>query len=165
VVDFKNTIIIATSNIGSNLIREKAEQESKAKKKKKKEEIYQETKEELMERLKEELRPEFLNRLDEVIVFHSLDKDQIREIVELELEKTRRLLQGQGIGLKLTKKAKDKIGQEGYDPSFGARPLRRLVQTKIENPISSLILKEDVDKGDIIEVGLKKDKFDFEVKK
>lgn len=163
VVDFKNTIIIATSNIGSSLIRERSEKEAKAKTKKKKEEIYEETKEDLMERLKEELRPEFLNRLDEVIVFHSLGKEQIREIVELELDKTRRLLRGQGIELEVSKKAKDKIASEGYDPSFGARPLRRVVQTKIENPISSLILKEEVDKGDTIKVDLDKKK-DFSFK-
>jgi ATP-dependent Clp protease ATP-binding subunit ClpC len=165
VVDFKNTIIIATSNIGSSLIRERSEKEAKAKTKEAKEKIYEETKEELMERLKEELRPEFLNRLDEVIVFHNLDKEQIREIVELELDKTKRLLAGQGIDLEVSKEAKDKIAKEGYDPSFGARPLRRVVQTQIENPISSLILKEEVDKGDTIKVDLDKDKnFSFKSK-
>ncbi len=163
VVDFKNTIIIATSNIGSQLIRKQSEKESKKDDKKQREEVYEETKEKLMEMLKEHLRPEFLNRLDEVIVFHSLDKDQIREIVELELNKTKRLLRAQGMKLDVTSKAKDKIAEEGYDPTFGARPLRRVVQSQIENPISSLILKEDVKKGQTIKVGIKKGEFDFEV--
>jgi len=161
-IDFKNTIVIATSNIGSQLIREQAEKEAKAKGKAKKA-IYNKTKDQLMEMLKDHLRPEFLNRLDDVIVFHSLTKAQIRKIVDIELEKTRRLLNAQGLDLKIGEKAKDKIAKDGYDPSFGARPLRRMIQAKIENPISNLILKEDVDKGQIIKVTENKDKFIFKV--
>jgi len=163
-IDFKNTILIATSNIGSQLIRERSEKEVKAKGRAR-DKIFQETKRQLLEMLKEHLRPEFLNRLDEVIVFHSLTKEQIRKIVDLELEKTRHLLRAQGIDLKVVGEAKDKVARDGYDPTFGARPLRRLVQTKIENPISSLILKENIKRGQTIRVGLKKGEFDFKVEK
>ena len=139
-VDFKNTIVIMTSNIGSDLILNAgaADLESLTPK--------------LMERLQQHFRPEFLNRIDETIVFHRLDKEQLRRIVDLVLDGPRRRLRAQDIDLDVTDTARDWLSDNGYQPEFGARPLRRTVQKQLENPVSRLVLGGELNPGDAVRV-------------
>ncbi|MBU0976235.1 MAG: ATP-dependent Clp protease ATP-binding subunit [Patescibacteria group bacterium] len=171
-VDFKNTIIIATSNVGADMILEhlggtKDTDDGKMikfqdKKGEKKTKSWDELKEELMKELKKVFRPEFINRVDDIIVFHALDKDQILQIVDLEIAKTSQLLKGQGISLEVTPKAKLKLGEMGYDPQFGARPLRRVIQKEVENPLADKMLSSEFKSGDAVKVKLAKGMFVFE---
>jgi len=155
-VDFKNTVIIATSNVGSNLISEASDKDfgfTKRKDKKRKQslsnkESSEHLKHDLMGELKKTFRPEFLNRVDEVIFFHALNQKQIRKIIDLMLEKLNELLAGQNIELEVSTKAKNFLAKEGYDPTFGARPLRRVIQKKIENPLSTQLLEGGFKEGD-----------------
>ncbi|MFS8864940.1 ATP-dependent chaperone ClpB, partial [Synechococcus sp. H55.9] len=123
-VDFKNTIIIMTSNIGSELILEIGGDESR----------YEEMKTQVLAMLRHHFRPEFLNRVDELIIFHALTKAQIRQIVSLQMRRVEQLLADQQIEIVLTEEAKDYLAELGYDPVFGARPLKRVIQREIENP-------------------------------
>ena len=151
IVNFKNTIIIGTSNLGAEIIQKSIKEKEK----------FSELKKKIDELLKTYFRPEFLNRIDEIIIFESLDKKQVIQIAELLLEKTKRLLVSQKIGLDLTSKAKEKLADLGFDPTQGARPLRRVIQKEIENKISSLILEGKFVPGDKIKVDFKKDRFVF----
>ncbi|AEE97523.1 MAG: ATP-dependent Clp protease ATP-binding subunit ClpC [Clostridiales bacterium] len=142
-VDFKNTVIIMTSNIGARYFQAGYGKEELEKL--------------IHEELQRNFRPEFLNRIDEIIIFHGLEKEHMRAIVDLMLEKVRQQLRGQGMELEVTDKAKDYIAQEGYDPQFGARPLRRFIRRQLENEISNMILKGDFKDGDKILVDLDED--------
>ena len=142
-VDFKNTVIIMTSNIGARYFQAGYGKEELEKL--------------IHEELQRNFRPEFLNRIDEIIVFHGLEKEHMRAIVDLMLEKVRQQLRGQGMEIEVTDKAKDYIAQEGYDPQFGARPLRRFIRRQLENEISNMILKGDFKDGDRILVDLDED--------
>ncbi|AII10799.1 ATP-dependent Clp protease ATP-binding subunit [Rhodococcus opacus] len=139
-VDFKNTIVILTSNIGSDLILDAPEGD------------VDQIVPQLMERLRSHFRPEFLNRIDETVVFHRLDEQQLRQIVELILDGTRRLLKAQDIGLDVTTAAEDYLAEEGYEPEFGARPLRRTIQKQLDNKLSSMLLKGVLSSGDTVRV-------------
>jgi len=144
-VDFKNTIIIMTSNVGSHLIKPTASsdpQQAAAE--------YQAMKEDVLEAMKAVFRPEFLNRVDDIIVFHPLNAEMIREITELMLDRVRERLAERQIGLEVTPEAYRLIAEEGFDPAYGARPLRRVIQRLIENPVSSAILRGEFKEGDTI---------------
>ena len=145
-VDFKNTIIIATSNIGSHIIQEKGPDGAKN---------------ELMDLLKSTFRPEFLNRVDEIIIFKSLEKEQIKQIVDIQLKEVDALLSGQKIKLKVSETAKTRIADQGFDIVYGARPLRRLIQKEIENPLSTKILEGEFKKNDTVKVDYQDNKFVF----
>jgi ATP-dependent Clp protease ATP-binding subunit ClpB len=123
-VDFKNTIIIMTSNLGTELARQGRFD-----------------RDELMQLLRRSFRPEFLNRIDDVVVFNPLSRENIRKIVDIQLARVRDLLTGQGVALILSQGVEDVLAQEGYDPDFGARPLKRVIQRTVENPLAELILK------------------------
>jgi len=153
-VDFKNTIIIATSNLGSDIIAE-------ASKKRETEASYKELKGRVMEALRSAFKPEFLNRIDEIILFHQLRPDEIKKIIDLMLEEVRRMLRGQGIELQVDDKAKAQLALAGYDPQYGARPLRRVIQREIENPLSEKILSGEFKAGDKIKVSFAKNEFVF----
>jgi ATP-dependent Clp protease ATP-binding subunit ClpC len=153
-VSFKNTIIIATSNIGSEKIQRFV--------KDKKEKDWEKLKDDLQEDLREVFRPEFLNRLDDVIVFKSLDKDQLRDIAKLLLEDVESLVKAQDMSIEFDDKVVDLIADVGYDPEYGARPMQRVIQNKIENPLSGELLKEKFDKGDTIKAMVKDDEIVFE---
>lgn len=147
VVDFTNTIIIATSNIGASLIHEnlalkKTERRTK-----------RELKKELMKMLRDFFRPEFLNRLDEIIIFEALDQEQIKQIVELQLERVRRTAHGQGIEIIFEKTVVEHLAKVGYQPEFGARELRRQIKNKIENKLAKEILRGNVSEGSEIMFG------------
>jgi ATP-dependent Clp protease ATP-binding subunit ClpC len=152
-VDFKNTVIIMTSNLGTRDIRKKsigfsAEDER---------DTYDRMREKVHEELKRHFRPEFLNRIDEVIVFHELTLDEVKEIVDLMLYRVREQLIAQGLDLVLTDDAKGFLGNKGYDPELGARPLRRAIQRLLEDPLSEKMLLEGFPAGSTILVGLDED--------
>jgi ATP-dependent Clp protease ATP-binding subunit ClpC len=153
-VSFKNTIIIATSNIGSEKIQRFVKDQ--------KEKDWEKLKDDLQEDLRAVFRPEFLNRLDDVIVFKSLDKDQLRDIAKLLLEDVESLVEAQDMSIEFDDKVVDLIADVGYDPEYGARPMQRVIQNKIENPLSGELLKEEFDKGDTIKATVKDDEIVFE---
>ncbi|MGJ9460437.1 ATP-dependent protease ATP-binding subunit ClpC [Oceanobacillus sp. CF4.6] len=158
-VDFRNTVIIMTSNVGaSELKRNKYVGFNMGDKKQE----YSDMKSKVMEELKKAFRPEFLNRIDETIVFHSLERKHMKDIVTLMLDQLQRRLKGQDIHLSLTEKAVEKIANDGYDPEYGARPLRRAIQKNIEDLLSEELLKESITKGENVKIGLN-NKGDFTV--
>ena len=140
-VDFRNTVVIMTSNLGSHLIQEQAGTAS-----------YEEMKEAVLEVVQGHFRPEFLNRIDEMVVFHPLGREQIRAIVDIQLATLRRRLADRDLGITLTDGASDHLAQAGYDPVYGARPLKRAIQHQLENPLAQRILRGDFASGDLIEV-------------
>jgi ATP-dependent Clp protease ATP-binding subunit ClpC len=144
VVDFTNAILIATSNIGSDLIQENLRAAPAAQK------DYATLKNELLNLLRRHLRPEFLNRIDEVVVFHALDREQIREIVSLQLERLRRSARGQGLTLEFDDSLIDHLAEVGYQPEFGARELRRQIRSLVETELASAMLRGQVSEGDTV---------------
>jgi ATP-dependent Clp protease ATP-binding subunit ClpC len=142
-VDFKQTVIIMTSNMGAERIQAHARRN----------ESFEELKEDMMRILRSHLRPEFVNRIDEIIVFRVLTKQQIGEIARLLLDRTTRRLRAQGIEVEFTEGAVGLIAEEGFDPEFGARPLRRTIQRRVDNELASMVLSESLDPGDRVVVG------------
>ncbi len=138
-INFKNTIIIMTSNMGSDIIRQNFQGFSD-KNEEKKQEIIASTKQDVMDRLKQIIRPEFLNRIDETVMFTPLDKKEILEIVELQVKSVKKMLTTNGITLDVTKDALDLLAEDGYDPEFGARPVKRTIQRMVLNQLSKDIL-------------------------
>jgi ATP-dependent Clp protease ATP-binding subunit ClpB len=140
VVDFKNTIIIMTSNIGSDLILDISGDDSR----------YDEMRNRVMAAMRENFRPEFLNRIDEIIIFHALQKEQLRQIVKLQTQYLEERLSEQKLSLKLSQEALDFLAEVGYDPVYGARPLRRAVQRYLETPIAQALLRGEYSEGDTL---------------
>jgi ATP-dependent Clp protease ATP-binding subunit ClpC len=156
-VDFKNTVIIMTSNLGTADLRKSAVGFAKTS-----EAItYEKMKEKVNDALKAHFRPEFLNRIDEVIVFHELSRDEVTEIVDLMIRRVRDQLQSQGLGLELTQVAKFLLVDKGHDPALGARPLRRAIQRMIEDPLSEKILWKEFRAGETIIVDVESDEIVF----
>lgn len=141
-VNFKNTIIIMTSNLGSHIIQENFEKVTE----KNKAEVVSATKEEVMILLRQTIRPEFLNRIDEVIMFQPLMMNEIKGIIKIQLDNLKQLVAQSGINLQFSDYALDYLAENGYDPQFGARPLKRLIQKEIINQLSKRILSGDIDK-------------------
>jgi ATP-dependent Clp protease ATP-binding subunit ClpB len=156
-VDFKNTIIIMTSNIGSHLIQENLEHATD----KNREEVYDRTRGQVFELLKKTLRPEFLNRIDEIIMFRPLTKDEIQKVVELQIGVLQRMLEKNDIRLRTTTKAVQLIAAMGFDPQFGARPIKRVLQKNLVNELSKMILEGNVNKENEIVVDEKDGKLVF----
>jgi len=154
-VDFKNTVIIMTSNLGTQNLRKPAMGFGAGTS----DLTYEKMKERVNEELKRNFRPEFLNRIDEVIVFHELDTAEIKSIVDLMIRRVAEQLESQDVGIELTDAAKGFLAKTGYDPALGARPLRRSIQRLIEDPISEKILWKEYEAGEIIivDVGIKED--------
>jgi len=142
IVNFKNTIIIMTSNMGSHIIQDNFEKVTEINK----EEVVEGTKAEVMALLRQTIRPEFLNRIDEVIMFQPLMKNEIRGIIKLQLDILKQLVANNGINLQFSDYVYDFLAENGYDPQFGARPLKRLIQKEIVNQLSKRILAADIDK-------------------
>jgi len=144
VINFKNTIIIMTSNVGSQLILEyRGENEG---------ERYERMKESVLGEMRRQFKPEFLNRVDEMIVFHALTEEDLKEIVDIQMERLRARLAERRILIELTAEAKAQLARIGYDPVYGARPLKRAIQREIENPLSRLILKGEVKENSVVRV-------------
>jgi ATP-dependent Clp protease ATP-binding subunit ClpB len=142
VVNFKNTIIIMTSNLGSHIIQENFEKVTA----KNKEEVVEATKAEVINLLRQTIRPEFLNRVDEIIMFQPLLKEEIKGIIKIQLDNLKKLVSANGINLEFGDYALEFLAENGYDPQFGARPLKRLIQKEIVNQLSKKILAGDIDK-------------------
>ncbi len=155
-VDFRNSIIIMTSNVGADLIRKGTVLgfTSRSDEVKNEEQAYDKMKENLLGELKKTFKPEFLNRVDGVVVFRSLDKEQIRQIVDLMLTSVIRQLKEKGIDLTVTEPAKDFLGEKGYDSVFGARPLRRVIQDMVEDKLSEDLLRGKFQSGDTVVIDL-----------
>ena len=152
-VDFKNAVVIMTSNLGAERIKVHALRN----------ESFEELKEDMNRLLRNTLRPEFVNRIDEVILFRSLGKDQIAEISCLLLDHTSRRLKAQGIEIEFTDAAVALIAEEGFDPEFGARPLRRTIQRRVDNVLSRMVLDGSLERGDKLVVGTGEGKLGFEI--
>lgn len=159
-VDFKNTILIMTSNIGSDVIYNKTlgfEEPGKNPENS----AYEELKTNLTGSLKKTFRPEFLNRVDDVVVFHALTREDVRKIADLLIVQTEKLLLSQGIKVTLTEAVREWLVKKGYDPQMGARPMRRLIQHEVENRISDQIISGGFSSGDIVEISVENDKLSF----
>jgi ATP-dependent Clp protease ATP-binding subunit ClpB len=150
-VDFRNTVIIMTSNLGSQVIQELAGEAQ-----------YQRMKSAVMEIVQQHFRPEFINRVDDIVVFHPLGAEQIRSIVEIQLQYLRRRLLERNMELELDDKARDLIGEAGFDPVYGARPLKRAIQQQIENPLAQRILSNEFAPGDRIRITVRNGELVFE---
>jgi ATP-dependent Clp protease ATP-binding subunit ClpB len=150
-VDFRNCVVIMTSNLGSQVIQELSGEANYAK-----------MKEAVMQVVIQHFRPEFINRVDEIVVFHSLGREQIRSIVDIQLGRLRQRLAERDITMRLDDDARDKIGEAGFDTVYGARPLKRAIQSQIENPLAQRILKGDFVAGDRVIASLKRGELVFE---
>src|SRR6056297_1569609 len=164
VVDFRNTVVIMTSNIGAQELGMKNKLGFKA------EEInsdsgYDEMKKDILSEMRKRFRPEFINRLDEVIVFHMLEKEHLEQIVSLMMEDVEQRLSDMGIEIEIEQSGLDLLVDQGYDSEYGARPLRRVIRRKIENPLSEMLLAKKIDEGSKVIISADKDnnEFKFEV--
>jgi len=149
-VDFRNTVIVMTSNLGSQLIQEMARTND-----------YEAMKTAVMEVVGTHFRPEFINRIDETVVFHPLGREQIRSIANIQIDYLRKRLQEREMDIELTDAALDKLGEAGFDPVYGARPLKRAIQHQLENPLAQKILAGEFGPGDVIEVDVADDRLVF----
>jgi ATP-dependent Clp protease ATP-binding subunit ClpB len=140
-VDFRNTVIIMTSNLGSHVIQELSGEANYAK-----------MKSSVMEIVQQHFRPEFINRVDDIVVFHPLGKSQLRSIVDIQLGYLRKRLADRDMELVIDDKAKDLLGEAGFDPVYGARPLKRAIQQQVENPLAQRILKGEFGPGTKVKV-------------
>jgi len=138
-VDFKNTVVIMTSNVGSQWIRDLAGNEEAIRTR-------------VMEALQAQFRPEFLNRIDEIILFHNLAPEHLKQIVDIQIRRLQALLAERKIAIDLTPAAKAKLAADGYDPAFGARPLQRVIQREVQDPLALAILQGQFHEGDTVQV-------------
>ena len=152
VVDFKNTIVIMTSNIGSEIILQDPQ-------------LSDTTKEAVLEEMRHRFKPEFLNRIDDIIVFKSLGKDSVKNIISLILEDINKKLKDQFIKIEFTDKALDFIVDEAYDPAYGARPLKRFVQKDIETNLSKMILSNEIPENSVVLIDTDGEKLTYKVKR
>ncbi len=150
-VDFRNTVIVMTSNLGSQLIQELAGEDN-----------YETMKSAVMEIVSTHFRPEFINRVDDVVVFHPLSREHIRSIVDIQLAYLQARLADREMQIHLSDAAKDRLAEAGFDPVYGARPLKRAIQQQVENPLAQEILQGKFKPGDVIEVGVKGQQLEFE---
>ena len=149
-VDFQNTIVVMTSNLGSQRIQELAGEEN-----------YEKMKAEVIEVVIQHFRPEFINRIDDLVVFHPLESEHIRKIVDIQLQYLHQRLGEQDLELVLSDEAGDRLAEAGYDPVYGARPLKRAIQQQLENPLAESILNGDFEPGDTIEISVSDDHLNF----
>jgi ATP-dependent Clp protease ATP-binding subunit ClpB len=150
-VDFRNTVVVMTSNLGSDLIQKLAGDND-----------YEAMKSAVMEVVGNHFRPEFINRVDETVVFHPLAKDQLRGIAAIQLDALRKRLAERDIRLELSDAALDKLVEAGFDPVYGARPLKRAIQQQLENPLAQALLRGEFGQGDTISIDVHEDRFTFE---
>ena len=151
-VDFSNTIIVMTSNIGSHAILEMSEDGA----------VHEEIEVHVKELLKKHLRPELINRIDDTVIFHQLGREQLSGIISIQLDNLRHRLQDRGIGFEISSDATLALASEGYEPQFGARPLKRVIQQRVENPIATRILAGEFSEGDVIMVDITGEQLSFE---
>jgi ATP-dependent Clp protease ATP-binding subunit ClpB len=153
-VDFRNTVIVMTSNLGSQVIQRMSGEEN-----------YEKMKAAVMEEVANHFRPEFINRVDDIVVFHPLAAAQLRKIVVIQLDYLRRRLADRELSIEVTERALDKLAEAGYDSVYGARPLKRAIQSRIENPLAQEILKGRFGPGQTIVVEVSDNALVFRAKK
>ena len=163
-VNFKNCVIIMTSNIGARLITDKKSLGFAGANEEKSDKEYEEIKKEVMAELKKQFRPEFINRIDEIIVFHKLTEEELTQIVDIMLKQIKKRLEEKEIKLEIDKSAKELIIKKGTDTNYGARPLRRAIQTMLEDKIAEEILDGNLKNGDTAKVTAKDDSIKIKVK-
>lgn len=151
-VDFKNTIIVLTSNLGAEILVNQKEDEDTYK-----------VKDEVMEYVKAVFKPEFLNRLDEIILFHRLNRNNIHDIVKIQLEALQKILLQQNITLEFDESALNYLAEKGYDPSFRARPLKRLIQREIQNNLAKMILAGEISSGNTVKIAREKEELRIKI--
>jgi ATP-dependent Clp protease ATP-binding subunit ClpA len=155
-VNFKNSIIVMTSNVGSEFVHEMERLGFTTDAESAKDKMEDELKDKIRKSLERRFRPEFLNRLDETIIFNSLSKENLKSIVEIQLAKMMQRLSRKNIEINLSPEAKEYISDKGYDPHYGARPLKRFIESKILNPLAEKLVKGSIKSGDkAIEVAIK----------
>jgi ATP-dependent Clp protease ATP-binding subunit ClpB len=147
-VDFKNTVLIMTSNLGSREIQEVSEDEKQVR-------------EAVTMVLREHFKPEFLNRIDDIVIFHRLSREQITQIIDVQLERLRAMLRERNVSLELQDSARELLAREGYDPNFGARPLKRAIQTLIQNPLAMKLLRGEITAGQTVIVSARDGEMEF----
>ncbi len=158
-INFKNTIIIMTSNIGAPYIMEKTVQMTDENE----DQLYEEVHAELWKQLRQQISPEFLNRIDEIIIFKALHREQLRQIVDIQFSKLEQLSKQTGLRLELTSAARDYLADAGYDPAFGARPLKRVIQKKIADPLATKVLSGEIKNGNNVLIGIQNGSLAFSV--
>ena len=158
-VDFKNTILIMTSNIGADMLKRSGSIGFKSHEKE--EESYRSMKERLLEEVKKVFKPEFLNRVDDIIVFRSLTKEDLYRIIELEISEVKARLKEQNVNIELAQSAKDFLIEKGFDKTFGARPLKRTIQRFLEDPLAQEIIAGEIKSGSIVKIEAKVDHLEF----
>jgi ATP-dependent Clp protease ATP-binding subunit ClpB len=147
-VSFKNTVLIMTSNLGSREIQDLSEDEKQVR-------------EAVTQILREHFKPEFLNRIDDIVIFHRLSREQITQIIDVQLERLRAMLHERNISLELQASARELLAREGYDPNFGARPLKRAIQTLIQNPLAMKLLRGEISSGQTVIVSARDGEMEF----
>jgi ATP-dependent Clp protease ATP-binding subunit ClpB len=151
-VDFRNTLIVMTSNIGAEFLVALGEHEDVDK-----------VRDQVMALVRSNFRPEFLNRVDEIILFHRLKREQMGAIVDIQLARVQRLLDERKIVIELSKEARAFLAERGYDPAYGARPLKRAIQKELQDPLAGKLLAGEIKDGERVKVGLAKDELTFKV--
>lgn len=158
-VNFRNTIIIMTSNLGSQFIMQKMEHMTPENR----EIVYEEMREEVLRQLKQNVRPEFLNRIDDVVVFEPLTLDDVAQIVRLQFNRLQKRINNMHISAALSKEAVEQLAHRGYDPSFGARPIKRVLQKEVVDQLATLVLEDTIQPGDTVKIDFRDGAFQFDV--
>jgi ATP-dependent Clp protease ATP-binding subunit ClpB len=143
-IDFKNTVVIMTSNVGSHLIADQVGAGATS--------LSEGTRRQVLDVLRSQFRPEFLNRVDEIIVFHALSREEMRSIIDIQLRGLTRRLEDRKIRVELSERARDVLIEEGYDPTYGARPLKRVIQRRVLDPLAVRVLQGEIHEGDTVEI-------------
>jgi len=166
-VDFRNTIIIMTSNIGAHLLQKEANLGFRVNPNAEKDldQLHDQNKYQVLDELKKHMRPELINRIDKIIVFRALTKDNVKKIIDVQLAELQTRMQRKKLGLSVANNAKDWLLEKGYDPKNGVRPMRRLIQDTIEDQIAEGILSGEYDEGQVIKVSILKKKLHFSIVK
>jgi ATP-dependent Clp protease ATP-binding subunit ClpB len=149
-VDFRNTLIVMTSNLGAEYLVAQAEGEDS-----------EAVRDQVMAEVRAHFRPEFLNRIDEIILFHRLKREQMGRIVDIQMERLQKLLEDRKIALALDAKARDWLADKGYDPAYGARPLKRVIQKAVQDPLAELILSGKIKDGEKVKISAGRDSLVF----
>jgi ATP-dependent Clp protease ATP-binding subunit ClpB len=148
-IDFKNTVLIMTSNLGSREIQAAEGDENQVR-------------EAVLQELRTNFKPEFLNRIDDIVIFHQLSREQIGQIIDVQLERLREMLHERNITMSLDSSARELLAREGYDPTYGARPLKRAIQTLIQNPMAIKLLQGEIAPGQIVKISADGDNMRFQ---
>ncbi|HFD39623.1 MAG TPA: AAA family ATPase, partial [Anaerolineae bacterium] len=149
-VDFKNTVVIMTSNVGTEFLDGRAA------------ETDEQRRELVMQALRRHFRPEFLNRIDEIIIFHGLTKEHLKQIVDIQIERLKKLMADRRLEIELTDAAKELLAEEGYDPAYGARPLKRVIQRRVQDPLALKLLQGEFQEGDTVRIDARDGQLIFE---